>query len=132
MKNEQPVILNDHMQYYDGKVYYKAPNGYYRTFKNGKYHTLHRVVWEHNNRPLTACEHVHHIDHDRANNNIDNLEMMFIDEHLRKHRLEELINEDRKCPHCGLVYTATRKKQVYCSATCRQRAAHARYRKKRG
>lgn len=45
----------------------------------------HRVVMEkHLGRALLTSEHVHHIDHDGTNNNIENLEVLSGSEHTTK------------------------------------------------
>lgn len=64
-------------------------NGY-RSIKVGdKYVLEHRLVMEeHLNRKLLPGEVVHHIDGDRLNNNIENLEVMEKKEHDRKHTTE--------------------------------------------
>jgi len=46
----------------------------------------HRLVMSaHLGRPLLRAEHVHHIDHDRANNDWANLRLMTASDHLRMH-----------------------------------------------
>jgi endogenous inhibitor of DNA gyrase (YacG/DUF329 family) len=46
---------------------------------------MHRAVWEHHNGPIPAGFSVHHNDHDRANNAIDNLELISSGEHATLH-----------------------------------------------
>lgn len=56
----------------------------------------HRVVMEkHLGRSLEQNEHVHHINEDRADNRIENLQVMNIGEHVRHHRLQEFTQNDR-------------------------------------
>jgi len=51
--------------------------GYFRVFEGGKWVYEHRHVMSVNlGRPLTNSEVVHHIDGDRKNNNLQNLELM--------------------------------------------------------
>lgn len=53
---------------------------------------VHRVVMETIlGRPLKRKEHVHHIDKNRGNNSVENLQLMTISEHIRLHRREKCI-----------------------------------------
>ena len=60
-------------------------------------------------RPLLEDEHVHHIDEDRTNNALDNLEVLSVDQHKEKHSAPTV-----DCMRCG---TATKNK-LYCSDRC--------------
>lgn len=72
--------------------------------------------------PLAADEDVHHIDGDKTNNNIDNLEVIKHDLHDKKHALENIKSgkwkspssfEDKEkiCPICGNSFIWTGKQQ---------------------
>lgn len=65
------VVISDKRQEFDGVAYYLCGN-YYQ--KKGL--RLHRVVWEHHHGKIPPGYHVHHIDGDRSNNNISNLELI--------------------------------------------------------
>lgn len=98
--------------------------------KNG-YVLLHRVVVENYlGRVLNATEVVHHKDHNKRNNVIENLEVLDSKEHNRKHGLEK--GEKRVkliCPWCKNKFdrevrqTHLRKPSKYnctcCSPHCR-------------
>jgi hypothetical protein len=67
------------------------PNGYVE-FTNGphKSKSVHRVLMEtHVGRKLKTDEHVHHIDGNRANNELSNLQLMSAAEHAKLHRQKE-------------------------------------------
>lgn len=46
---------------------------------------IHRYVWEFHNGKIPVGYEVHHKDHDVANNNIDNLELLSASEHRKYH-----------------------------------------------
>lgn len=73
--------------------------------KNG-YVLYHRIVVEnHIGRLLTQDEVVHHKDHNKKNNCIDNLEITSQQEHARSHGFERMRNYVLlKCPWCEKVF----------------------------
>ena len=73
-------IVSRTAQKFDGKTYYLC--GFYYQRKGKR---LHRVVWEHHNGAIPKGYHVHHIDGDRSNNDIDNLSLLYGRDHLSEH-----------------------------------------------
>jgi hypothetical protein len=78
---------------YNGKTYYRYPKSNRRTdkvyFKKiTKY--LHREIWQDHNGKIPIGYHVHHIDGDTANNNIDNLCLLSAKEHHEKHPIKDI------------------------------------------
>jgi len=69
-------------QIFNGVKYTKRSNGYYLSTV-GDRRLMHRDVWEFYNGELPDNFDVHHIDHDRSNNNIENLQALPKDEHTR-------------------------------------------------
>ena len=65
---------------YKDKKYTHRKNGYYGC-TNGKRDYLHRVVWESINGKIPKGYDIHHIDCDKTNNHIDNLELYSKSEH---------------------------------------------------
>jgi hypothetical protein len=97
--------------------------------KNG-YVLLHRLIVENNlNRLLNDEEEVHHINHNRKDNRIENLQVMTKQEHSNLHSLEKSRECcDLKCPWCGVIFTRWRNKTLLvrkknkftcCSPSCR-------------
>ena len=76
---------------YDGRHYtYDAKRGYY--CDHGKY--LHRAVWEHYHGKIPEGMVIHHIDHNRANNDISNLALLTEKDHRNIHSRE--LTEDQR------------------------------------
>ncbi len=104
---------------FNGKRYRLNPNGYYYADDNSR---LCRDVWEYHNGQIPAGYIIHHIDGNKGNDDINNLQMMKEAEHLRMHNLTP---EYRyvTCQYCGK--TIKRKKRnvwaghtKYCSSAC--------------
>jgi hypothetical protein len=74
------------VQEIDGVRFYFKPEGYYKA-DHGKYGgiTMHRYVWQKHNGDIPAGMHVHHIDGDKSNNRIENLEMLTASDHSKHH-----------------------------------------------
>jgi hypothetical protein len=87
------------------------------------------VMEQHLGRRLAKGECVHHIDEDRANNDLSNLRLMSNGEHCRLHRIQSAERRGIKptlyiCPWCGAEFTAPRyvPTRKYCSHSCASRA----------
>lgn len=74
------------VQEVDGIRFYFKPEGYYKA-DHAKYGgiTMHRYVWERHHGGIPSGFHVHHIDGDKANNEISNLEVLSASEHSTHH-----------------------------------------------
>jgi len=55
---------------------------------------LHREVWKHHNGEIPDDCHIHHVDGDPTNNDIDNLECVTPEEHAARHPENNLTAED--------------------------------------
>lgn len=69
---------------FNGIRYTRANTGYYRR-TDGDRNLMHREVWEFYNGPIPKGWDIHHIDNDRTNNVIGNLECLPKAEHTRKY-----------------------------------------------
>lgn len=81
-------------QYFNGYRFTLCKNGkYYRCAKLKK--NMHRYVWEYYNGEIPEGFDVHHIDFDRSNNDISNLQLLSKDEHRKLHS-EALTDKQRR------------------------------------
>ena len=115
--------------------YALVPNHPYAT-KNG-YVLLHRIIMEnHLGRVLNTNEVVHHIDGNKKNNSIDNLQVLTKENHTKLHQIcigREYV--DLKCPWCNKVFSVPRNKTYLqkpsklnctcCSKSCRSKLYRA-------
>ena len=68
------------------KFYWNRWTGYYQSpYTNKK---LHRVAWELASGPIPDGFDIHHIDHDKRNNDLSNLEIISHGEHSAMHNRE--------------------------------------------
>lgn len=92
-------IISNTVQRYNGVSYYLCGNYYQR-----KGVRLHRLVWEQANGAIPHGYHIHHIDGDRNNNQIDNLALLKGTEHLSGHmRAPERIEISRVSVRCAIA-----------------------------
>jgi len=84
-----PEVLSPTKQRWDGATWYLC--GFYFSMLKSRNHrvALHRSVWERAHGPIPDGHHVHHINGDRADNRLDNLQVLACDEHLRMHMTPE-------------------------------------------
>jgi hypothetical protein len=113
-----------------GEYVYAVVPDHPRAIKFG-YILVHRVVMEnHLGRLLDSGEIVHHVNGDKKNNDISNLEVMSKREHARRHALAVgRAMVELRCPWCGKIF-AVRRGQSFlakgyeytcCSRRCRGR-----------
>lgn len=78
------------------KFYKRADNNYWysTTTINGKRVYMHKYVWEFYNSPIEKGYEIHHIDLNRDNNKIENLELMSSIEHRALHAKLNKANEE--------------------------------------
>jgi len=69
---------------YQSKKYTRRKGGYYAC-TNGNRDYLHRIVWENYKGKIPKSHDVHHIDNDKTNNHIENLELISKPEHSSKY-----------------------------------------------
>ena len=124
----EPVLWKIEKVISKGDYNYAVVRNHPNANKHG-YVLEHRVVMEnHLSRLLNPTEVVHHINHDRKDNKIENLEVLDAKKHVSLHKLEQGRKCCHlKCPNCGIEFckelrdTHLQKPQRFtcCSSSCR-------------
>lgn len=68
---------------FNGNKYTLRNHGYY-SMTYGKRTMMHRDVWEYYNGKIPKKHDIHHINHNKADNRIENLELYTKSEHAKK------------------------------------------------
>ena len=117
---KQLVVVRSDTQTFDGIEYRRSSKWpYFERF--GK--RLHRAVWEWHNGPIQSKFQIHHLDENRENNQIDNLEMISEKEHKQLHQIGKTKAFKKRmttCAQCGNQFEAVHAK--YCSTACSTQA----------
>ena len=71
---------------YAGRRYTIGDHGYYRATE-GDRELLHRSVWKRERGSIPDGWQIHHIDHDKTNNEVENLECLTIEDHARLYNM---------------------------------------------
>ena len=125
-----PVTISSTRQDFDGQRYWRGGKYFMRLGKH-----LHRAVWEKTYGPVPEGYHIHHINHDRDDNRLENLSCLPARVHKQQHAdaVSFVETMTRKvllqCRECGDLYACTTSRATVscaCSSTC-----YARLRRKR-
>ena len=131
---------------FDGDMYKLSKCGYYAcggTGKGkGKGKALHRVIWQKYNGEIPPKHHIHHIDGNRKNNHIKNLQLLSASKHSRLHgtdpvqikKIQKAVAKIRRSRRKKAVCTCCSKEFItsgtavhkYCSDLCNKRMSKKR------
>lgn len=127
-----------------GRRYYRQKQGHYRDAGGW---LIHRHVWIAANGDIPGRHVIHHLDHNKANNHISNLQCMPQGQHIAHHARdrhasgaydhvdraanarkgwEQREPRDVVCHHCGGAYQSTGMRPKYCTPQCGARARRQR------
>ena len=108
---------SEEYQFFNGHWYKRNESGHYRGY-HGKY--IHQAVWEHFNGKIPKGYIIHHIDGDKSNNDISNLQLMIQSEHIKLH--QSLIEPKKcTCEYCGKEFESIgnfKGECRFCSEEC--------------
>jgi len=99
-----------------------APTDYPGKKYRERYCYQHHLVWWQNGRklPKKNLEVIHHKNHDKTDNRIDNLELKQIDLHNKEHK--EISTANAKCAYCKKEFRVRpfklKRPYNFCSRVC--------------
>lgn len=105
----RPLKRTDNIVDYNGKKYTPNGDGYFRK-TNGDRELLHRQKWKDLRGPIPEGMEIHHLDEDKANNEIENFVMMSTSDHAKQHGFRNnqytkkngfVARKQQICLHCS-------------------------------
>ena len=104
-------IIDDAHQRFNGVNYHRVKSGYFISINS----RLHRDVWTFHHGAIPKGYDIHHVDFDKANNQIENLQCLTRKEHRQLHcALHEPKQHELTCAVCGKSFLSGDKKRKRC------------------
>lgn len=91
--------MSIHQIHFDRKFYQDKKTGYWMSTDCGKDNTrvrAHQWVWMKNNFNVPKGYHIHHINEDKSDNRIENLELIKASRHLGHHMMKRMLNPENR------------------------------------
>lgn len=112
--------IDDKHQSFNGFYFRQTRDGHFVSSNQ----PIHRAVWSYYNGEIPDGYHIHHIDGNKANNAVENLQCLTATEHSQLHnppkRGTRLVKKMFVCQNCGREYEAfDAGVNRFCSADCR-------------
>ena len=120
-----------------GRWWWRNKIGYYTSWdrETKRPVLLHRTMWEVHRGPILPGFHIHHIDRDKENNQLWNLEPMLAKDHAEHHGIEiearrskaALGSKSVVCASCGNEFVVSKlpSRKKFCSYACIRANARA-------
>lgn len=83
-------------QTFNGVLFTKRNNGYFGTTTGNRIY-MHRYVWEFHNGPIPYFHDIHHVNENKSDNRIENLECIHKADHTSKHGFRNNQFTKNKC-----------------------------------
>lgn len=109
-----PEIIDDTHQRFNGIVYKKTSNGHYNRALG-----IQQAVWIYFNGDIPQGGEIHHIDKDKSNNTLLNLQCLSKAEHTALHA-STAPSREYVCSNCGKIFKSNNraKNSRFCSPSC--------------
>ena len=107
-------VIDDTHQCFNNETY-TLLSGYFAKTSRA---LIHRVIWIYCKGDIPKGYHIHHIDGNKANNQIENLQLISPSEHQSLHHI---ISKQKKysCKFCGKKFLSSApSRPTFCSAKC--------------
>lgn len=112
LNTELKVDKSTGYQYFIDKTHPLATGNSYRVYYHRHLASIKQSKW------ITSQYDVHHIDGNKLNNSLENLEILSKEEHAKLHNITDYTI--KVCPICSTEFTisASRVHRVHCSVLC--------------
>jgi rubrerythrin len=141
MKEGYRITKRDRLEEkWQGERYYCYPTSkdksawyFTRRWKEGnktKTKFLHKEIYEYYHGKVAKGFHVHHLDGDRRNNDLDNLIALSHSDHIRLHAKEQWEQEKKDwiCADCGVSFHGIQRTDTIRCPKCDNRARQSKWR----